>query len=88
MENLILINNKLSNRFWVETIETTNYLQNRFLIKNQNHSKIISEEAWTDKQQNLQYVYIFGSFAMSNIPNEKRSKSKLSKSVVRHLDRI
>lgn len=26
MENLILINNKLSNRFWVETIETTNYL--------------------------------------------------------------
>lgn len=75
----MLIDSRLLHRFWVEVIETANYLQNRIPTRSQNHGKIISEEAWTNKQQNLQYVRIFGSFAISIIPDGKRSKSDYQK---------
>lgn len=45
MKDSILIDNSLPNRFWIEAIETANYLRNRHLIKTKTHNEIISEEA-------------------------------------------
>lgn len=71
----MLINNGFSNRFWAEAMKTANYLQNKLPTKSRNHGEIIPEEAWTSKQQNIQHVQIFDSLALSNIPDDKRSKS-------------
>lgn len=69
----MLIDSGLPYGFWAETMETANYLRNRLPTKSQNHEEIILEEAWTGKQQDIQHVRIFGSLALSNIPDEKRS---------------
>ena len=79
MKDSMLIDSGLLDGFWAEAMETANYLQNRFPTKSRNHGEIILEEAWTDKQQNLQHVRIFGSLAMSNILDEKRFKSDYQK---------
>lgn len=41
MKDLMLIDSSLPNIFWAEEMETTNYLQNRLLIKSKNHGEII-----------------------------------------------
>ena len=79
MKDSMLIDNGLPNGFWAEAMETANYLQNRLPTRSQNHGEIIPKEAWTDKRQNFQHVRIFRSLAMSNIPDEKRSKSDYQK---------
>ena len=60
-------------------METVNYLRNRLPTKSKNHGEIIPQEIWTNQQQNLQHIRIFGSLALFNIPKEKRSKSDYQK---------
>ena len=43
MKDLLLINNNLLLEFWAKAIDTTNYLQNRLLTKNQK-GEMIPEE--------------------------------------------
>lgn len=79
MKNSMLINSGPLNNFWVEVRETANYLCNQLPTKSKNYGEIILKEAWIKQQQNFQYIYIFGSLAFSNIPEEKRSKSNYKK---------
>lgn len=79
MKDLMLIHSSFLNNFWVEAIETANYLQNRLLIRNKSHSKNLPEESWIKKKQNLQHVSIFGSLALSYILDKKRNKSHYQK---------
>ncbi len=71
----MLIDSGLPNGFWAEAMQTANYLRNRLPTKTKSHGEVISEEAWTNQRQDLQHVCIFGSLALCNIPEEKRSKS-------------
>ncbi len=75
MKDSMLIDSGLSNGFWAEAMETANYLLNRLPTKTKTHGEIISEEAWIGHRQDLQHVQIFGSLALCNIPDKKRSKS-------------
>ena len=79
MKDAMLIDNRLPHDFWVEAIETTNYLQNRLSTRSRSHGELIPEEAWTDKCQNLSYIRIFGSLVLANITDKKRSKSDYQK---------
>lgn len=79
MKNSILINSGLLNRFWAKTIETTNYLQNRLSTRSKNHGKMISQEAWIGRWQDLYYICIFGSLIFYNILEEKKVKSDYRK---------
>lgn len=45
MKDLILIDSGLSDNFWVETMETANYLWNKLPTKNKSHNKIIPKES-------------------------------------------
>lgn len=74
MKDLMLIDSSLCNSFWVEEMETVNYLQNRLLTRNRNYGEIILEEFKTRKRQNLQHICFFASFALNYIPDENRSK--------------
>lgn len=53
MKDLMMINSGLPNNFWMKVIETANYFQNRLPTKSRNHRKVIPEEFWTRKWQNL-----------------------------------
>lgn len=53
VKDSMLIDSGFSNGFWVEAMETANYLQNKLPTRSQNHGKMIPEEAWTGKQQNI-----------------------------------
>ncbi len=75
MKDSMLIDSGLPNRFWAEAIETANYLRNRLPTKTKSHCEVIPEEVCTNQRQNLQRVRIFGSLALCNILEEKRSKS-------------
>ena len=75
MKDSMLIDSGLPNGFWAEAMETANYLRNRLPTKSRNHGEMIPEESWTGQRQNLQHVRIFGSLVLSNIPEEKRTKS-------------
>ncbi len=75
MKDLIVIDNSLSYKFWAKVMETANYLKNKLPTKIISHGKVISEELWTGQKQNLQHICIFGSLALCNISEEKRSKS-------------
>lgn len=79
IKNLMLIDSSLPNGFWVEAMETANYLCNKLLTRSKNHRKIISEEACTGEYQDLQHIWIFKSLALSNISAEKRTKSDYQK---------
>ena len=56
-------------------METANYLQNRLPTRSKTHGRIIPEETWTGRQQNLYHIRIFGSLVFCNISKEKRVKS-------------
>ena len=75
MKDSMLVDSGLPNRFWAEAIETANYLGNRLPTKTKSHCEVIPEEACTNQGQDLQRVRIFGSLALCNILEEKRSKS-------------
>ena len=75
MKDSMLIDSGLLNGFWAETMETANYLQNRLPTRSKNHGKMIPEEAWIGRRQDLYYIRIFGSLAFCNILEEKRVKS-------------
>lgn len=70
-----LIYNSLPNSFWIEVIETVNYLQNRLPMKSRNYDKIISVEACIAIYQSLEHIHILGSFMLNSILKEKRTKS-------------
>ena len=74
IKNSMLINGALPNGFWAEAMETVNYLWNKLATKTKSHDEVILKEAWTNQRQDLQHVRIFGSLALCNIPEEKRSK--------------
>lgn len=74
MKDTILIDSSFPNGFWAEAMETTNYLWNRLLTRTKSHGEVIPKEAWTRQYQNLQHIQIFGSLALCNIPDKKRSK--------------
>lgn len=44
MKNLLLIDSGFSNNFWIKTMKTLNYLQNRPSTKSKNHGELISKE--------------------------------------------
>ena len=75
MKDSMLIDSGLPNGFWAEAMEAANYLRNRLPTKSKNHGEMIPEESWTGQRQNLQHVRIFGRLVLSNIPQEKRTKS-------------
>lgn len=74
IKDSMLIDSGLRNGFWAEAMEITNYLQNRLEIKTWNHGNVILEETWTNQRQNLQHIWIFGSLALCNIPDKKRTR--------------
>lgn len=53
MKDSILIDSSLPDRFWVEAIETANYLRNKLPIRTKSHKKVISKELWISQKQNL-----------------------------------
>ena len=80
MKDSLLIDNKLPNQFWAETIDTANYLRNRLPTRRiADKTIIIPKEAWTEVRQNLEYIRIFGSRVSTHILSEKRSKSDVYK---------
>ena len=80
IKDSLLINSKLTNQFWAEAINTANYLRNQLLTRRTaDKTIIISEEAWTEVKQNLEYIQIFDSRVSTYIPSEKRSKSDVYK---------
>lgn len=75
----MLIDSGLPNGFWAEAMETANYSRNRLPTRTKSHGEVIPEECWTGRRQNLQHIRIFGSLALCNIPEERRSKSDLQR---------
>lgn len=55
-------------------MELANYFQNRLLIKTENYCKLISEEKWGSKCQNVSHIKIFCMEILINILKEKRNK--------------
>ena len=78
IKDIILFDSWLCNDFWAETIDIVNKFQNRLLKKSKNHEKLIFEEAWKYKCQNLSHIRIFKSLILANIPN-KKSQSQITK---------
>ncbi len=79
MKDLILIDSGLANDFWAKAMKIANYLRNRLPTRSRSHGKIIPKESWIGKRQNFQHVCIFGSLALSHIPDKKRNKSDYQK---------
>ena len=80
MKDSFLIDSKLPNQFWAEVMDTTNYLQNRLLIRRiADKTIIIPEEAWIEVRQNLEHIQIFGSRISTYISSKKYSKSDVYK---------
>ena len=78
MKDSLLIDSGLPVNFWVKAMDTANYFRNRLLTRC-NSVTFISEEAWTNTRQNLEYIKIFGSRVSTFIPSEKRTKSDVRK---------
>lgn len=78
IKDALLIDSSLLVNFWIETMDTSNYLQNRLSTKCSKRI-VIPEEAWTGNRQNVQHYWIFGYKASIFIPSEKRTKSDIHK---------
>lgn len=50
IKNLVLIKSDLLNNFWVKTMEISNYLSNKLLIKSRNYGMLILKKVWTSKK--------------------------------------
>ena len=79
MKDSMLFDSRLPNGFWADAMETANYLRNKLPTKSRNHGEMIPEESWTSRRQDLRHIRIFGSLALCNIPEEKRSKADYQK---------
>ena len=77
MKDAMLIDSNLPNNFWVDAMDTANYLRNRLLTSRASNRKtaIILEKKWTGKKQNVSHIRLFGSLASTNISKERRNKS-------------
>lgn len=73
MKDLLLVDNGLPIEFWIEAIDTANYLWNRLPTKSQRGEPIL-EEKWTGKKQNVSHIKVFGSIISILILKEKRHK--------------
>lgn len=71
MKDSLLMANGLPNNFWAKAIETSNYLQNRLLIRSQCHRELVPKEAWTNQRQSFAYICIFDNLVFINIPHKK-----------------
>lgn len=78
IKDLLLWDSGLLLDFWAEAMDTTNYLQNRLPTKSQ-RGKLILEEAWSNKKQDVSYLKVFKSLASMEIPKEKRYKFDIQK---------
>lgn len=78
MKDSFLIDSGLPLEFWVEAMDTANYLQNRLPTKSQ-RGELIPEEDWTGEKQDVSHVKVFGSVVSVVIPKEKRYKSNIYK---------
>ncbi len=82
MKDSLLLDSGLPLNFWAEAMDTANYLQNRLSTKSQKR-KLIPNEAWTKKQQDVSHLRMFRSLASVEIPKEKRHKSDIQKNLYR-----
>lgn len=78
MKDSLLLDSGLPLDFWAEAMDTANYLRNRLPAKSQ-RGELIPEEAWSEKQQDVSHLRVFGSLASVEIPKEKRHKSDIQK---------
>lgn len=78
MKDSFLIDSGLPLEFWVEAMDTANYLQNRLPTKSQ-RGELIPEEDWTGEKQDVSHVKVFGSVVSVVIPKEKRYNSDIYK---------
>lgn len=78
MKDSLLVNSGLPLEFWVEAMDTANYLQNCLLTKSQK-GELIPEKSWTGEKQDVSHLKVFGSVVSIVIPKEKRHKSDIYK---------
>lgn len=71
MKDLMLIDNRLLNRFSAKVMKIANYLPNRLPNRNRTHGERIPKQAWIERKQDLYHVCIFGNLAFYNIPVKK-----------------
>ena len=79
IKDSLLIDSGFPNAFWIEAMETSNYLRNRLPTKSRSHGELIPKEAWTNRRQNLSHICIFDSLVLFDILHKKRSKSDFQK---------
>ena len=79
MKNSLLIDSKLPINFWAKAMDTANYPQNRLPSRRADKTVILLEEAWTNINQNVEYIHIFRSKVNTYISTEKHSKSDIQK---------
>lgn len=70
MKDVLLIDGDFTVNFWAETIDISNYLQNKYLTK-YFKCKIILEKTWTRKRQDIQHHRIIGCKISTFIPTKK-----------------
>jgi hypothetical protein len=70
MTNCIIQSKGLSLKYWVEAINSANYIVNRTPTKALKN--ITPEEALTKIKPNVSHLRIFGNIAWAHIPDEKR----------------
>ena len=68
----VLIDSKLSHKFWAEALSIATYL------RNQNPTKAIEgmtlHEAWTKEKPQVGHLYVFCCDAYAHIPKDERQK--------------
>lgn len=68
----MLIDAKLSKKFWAEAVTTATFVINRIPCKGTGMKT--PEELWTGKKPDLSTLKIFGCKALVHIPSERRKK--------------
>ena len=68
----MLIQAKLSQKFWVEVLNTASYLRNRSPTKVVDNSTPL--EAWTGVKPDVKHLRSFGCTAYAHIPKDERKK--------------
>lgn len=78
MKDSLLIDSNLLVNFWVEIMDTTNYLCNQFLTR-RSRPIFILKEVLMSIRQNLKYLQIFRNSVSTLIPNKKCTKLDMQK---------
>lgn len=71
INKIMLANNKLSKKFWIETMVIATYLKN-FLLTT--FKEKVTKELQILKRQNVSHLVIFGCFTYIEIPKKKKKK--------------